>query len=78
MQNSALSFSVCGIIAPSELPVLILEIQKKYTLKYNEKVNLLTIRHFKNLDIPELFKNQEILIQQRSRSTLRYVLKEKK
>ena len=78
MQNSALIFSVCGIIAPSELPVLILEIQKKYTLKYNEKVNLLTIRHFKNLDIPELFQNQEILIQQRSRSTLRYVLKEKK
>ena len=78
MQNSALSFSVCGIIAPPELPVLISEIQKKYTLKYNEKVNLLTIRHFKNLDIPELFQNQEILIQQRSRSTLRYVLKEKK
>jgi aspartate kinase len=73
-----LSFSVCGIIAPSELPVLISEIQKKYTLKYNEKVNLLTIRHFKNLDIPELFQNQEILIQQRSRSTLRYVLKEKR
>jgi aspartate kinase len=58
--------------------ILISEIQKKYTLKYNEKVNLLTIRHFKNLDIPELFQNQEILIQQRSRSTLRYVLKEKK
>ena len=76
MQNSALSFSVCGIISPLELPVLISEIQKKYTLKYNEKVNLLTIRHFKKLDIPELFQNQEILIQQRSRSTLRYVLKE--
>ena len=78
MQNSALSFSVCGIIAPSSLPILISEIQKKYTLRYNEKVNLLTIRHFKNLEIPELFQNQEILIQQRSRSTLRYVLKEQK
>ena len=78
MQNSALSFSVCGIITPLDLPVLITEIQKKYTLKYNEKVNLLTIRHFKNIDIPEQFQNQEILIQQRSRSTLRYVLKEKK
>ena len=78
MQNSALCFSVCGTIALSELSFLISEIQKKYTLKYNEKVNLLTIRHFKNLDIPELFQNQEILIQQRSRSTLRYVLKEKK
>ena len=75
MQNSALSFSVCGTIAPSKLPYLISEIQKKYILKYNEKVNLLSIRHFKNLDIPELFQNQEILIQQRSRSTLRYVLK---
>jgi len=78
MQNSALSFSVCGIIAPSSLPILISEIQKKYTLRYNEKVNLLTIRHYKNLEIPELFQNQEILIQQRSRSTLRYVLKEQK
>ena len=34
MQNSALSFSVCGIIAPSSLPILISEIQKKYTLRY--------------------------------------------
>ena len=75
MQNSALSFSVCGIISNKNLLILVAELQKNYIVKYNNKVNLLTIRNFKNLDIPKSFKNQEILIQQRSRATIRYVLK---
>ena len=78
MQNSALSCSVCGIILPHNFDHLISALQNIYIVKYNTKVNLLTIRYFKNLEIPKLFQNQEILIQQRSRSTLRYVLKEKK
>ena len=78
MQNSALSCSVCGIILPNNFDHLISDLQKKYIVKYNTKVNLLTIRYFKNLEVPKLFQNQEVLIQQRSRSTLRYVLKEKK
>ena len=75
MQNSALSFSVCGIISNKSLLILIAELQKNYIVKYNDKVNLLTIRNFKNLEIPKTLKNQEILIQQRSRTTIRYVLK---
>ena len=75
MQNSALSFSVCGIISPFKLPRLIKDLQKNYKVKYNEKVDLLTIRHYKSLDIPDFLKSKEILIQQRSRSTIRYVLK---
>ena len=75
MQNSALSFSVCGIISNKSLLILVSELQKNYIVKYNSKVNLLTIRNFKNLYIPKSFKNQEILIQQRSRTTIRYVLK---
>tara|TARA_B110000483_G_scaffold20671_1_gene23195 strand:- start:495 stop:1748 length:1254 start_codon:yes stop_codon:yes gene_type:complete len=75
MQNSALSFSVCGMISTKSLLILVSELQKNYIVKYNNKVNLLTIRNFKNLDIPKSFKNQEILIQQRSRATIRYVLK---
>ena len=75
MQNSALSFSVCGIISKKNLLVLVAELQKNYIVKYNDKVNLLTIRNFKNLDIPKSLKDQEILIQQRSRTTIRYVLK---
>ena len=75
MQNSALSFSVCGIISKKNLLILVAQLQKNYIVKYNDKVNLLTIRNFKNLDIPKSLKDQEILIQQRSRTTIRYVLK---
>ena len=41
----------------------------------NEKVDLLSIRHYKDFELPDIVKNQEILIQQRSRSTIRYVFK---
>ena len=77
MQNSALSFSVCGIISPIKLPLLIKGLQKNYKVKYNEKVDLLTIRHYNSLYIPDFLKSKEILIQQRSRSTIRFVFKDK-
>tara|TARA_B100001093_G_scaffold520195_1_gene613535 strand:+ start:2762 stop:4018 length:1257 start_codon:yes stop_codon:yes gene_type:complete len=75
MQNSALSFSICGYIKTAMIPQLFENLSKKYLVKYNEKVDLLTVRHYRKFDLPKLVSNQEILIQQRSRSTIRYVLK---
>jgi len=75
MQNSALSFSVCGYIKSPLLKNLIENLSEKYLVKYNEKVDLLTVRHYKEFDLPKLVANQEILIQQRSRTTIRYVLR---
>ena len=75
MQNSALNFSICGHIKTPLLPKLLSSLNEKYVVKYNEKVDLLSIRHYKDLELPEIVKNQEILIQQRSRSTIRYVFK---
>jgi len=75
MQNSALSFSVCGYIKSALIKDLIKNLSKKYIVKYNERVDLLTVRHYQSFDLPEMVANQEILIQQRSRSTIRYVLR---
>ena len=75
MQNSALSFSVCGIIKAAMLNQLIEKLSENYIVRYNERVDLLSIRYYKNFDLPEIVKNQEVLIQQRSRSTIRYVFK---
>jgi aspartate kinase len=75
MQNSALSFSVCGIIKAAMLNQLIEKLSENYIVRYNERVDLLSIRHYKNFDLPKIVKNQEVLIQQRSRSTIRYVFK---
>ena len=54
---------------------LIEKLSENYIVRYNERVDLLSIRHYKNFDLPEIVKNQEVLIQQRSRSTIRYVFK---
>ena len=51
---------------------------QQFNVKYNEKVDLLTIRHYNSLDIPDFLKSKEIVIQQRSRSTIRFVFKDKK
>ena len=75
MQNSALNFSICCHIKTPLLPKLLSSLNEKYVVKYNEKVDLLSIRHYKDFELPEIVKNQEILIQQRSRSTIRYVFK---
>ena len=57
------------------LKSLINELSVKYSVKYNDKVDLLTIRHYADHQFPNKLKNKEILIKQRSRSTLRYVLR---
>ena len=56
------------------LKALIDELSEKFNVKYNENVDLLTIRHYENHVFPEKLKSKKILIKQRTRSTLRYVL----
>ena len=75
MQNSALSFSVCAHIKTPLISNLIDLLSEKYLVKYNEQVDLLTIRHYQNFNLPEFLAKKEILLEQRSRSTIRYVLK---
>ena len=75
MQNSALSFSVCAHIKSALVPILVEKLDEKYLVKYNEEVDLLTIRHYQDNKLPEFLAKKEILIEQRSRSTIRYVLK---
>ena len=75
MQNSALNFSVCADVKPVMCARLIEELSKNFLVRYNEDVDLFTVRHYQTLDLPEKLRHKTILIQQRSRSTLRYVLR---
>ena len=75
MQNSALNFSVCADVKPTMCAGLIAELSDNFLVRYNEDVDLFTVRHYKTLALPEKLKHKTVLIQQRSRSTLRYVLR---
>ena len=74
MQNSAISFSVCVDGSP-HLDELIKELQKEFSVKYNDGLRLITIRHYDQDSINKLIHGNEILLEQRSRITVQMVVK---
>ena len=75
MQNSAISFSVCLDALP-ELYVLINELSVNYKVSFNEDLSLLTIRHYNDEVIEELLKDKKLLLEQKTRTTARFVFRE--
>ena len=75
MQNSALSFTVCMDIRPESLPKLVDELSNDYTIKYNNDLELVTIRHYDQATIDRLTTGKEIFMEQKTRQTVRIVMK---
>jgi aspartate kinase len=73
MQNSAISFSVCVDEDP-KLELLIAELKTNFKVVYNKDLTLLTIRHYSEDLIHELIAKKKVLLEQKSRSTVRLVL----
>lgn len=74
MQNSALSFSICIDHNPTITRSLIEEFSKKYKIKYNEQVDLITIRHYNEAAIEKVIGNKKIFVEQKNRTTLQVVI----
>lgn len=74
MQNSAISFSVC-VDARNTLTQLIEELQTEFSVRYNENVELLSIRHYKEDSLKPFVIGRKVMMEQRSRSMLQVVLK---
>ena len=75
MQNSALNFSVC-VNNVRDIDQLLKTLQKDFVVRYNEHVELVTIRNYTQDAISEITNGKEIVDSQLSRKTARYVLKE--
>lgn len=74
MQNSALAFSVAVDDGPRTRE-LIEELRKDYEVRYNDGCELVTVRHFDDATLAKLTDGKEVLIEQRSRNTARFVVK---
>ncbi|MBK9175053.1 MAG: aspartate kinase [Flavobacteriales bacterium] len=75
MQNSALAFSVVVDDTPRSRQ-LIEELSAGYEVRYNDGCELLTVRHYDEPTLARLTGGKEILLEQRSRTTARFVLKQ--
>lgn len=74
IQNSALTFSVCFDQNDFILPRLIETLQQNYNVKYNNDLQLITIRHYDQNAIENLNKKGRILIEQKNRVTLQCLI----
>ena len=74
MQNSAVAFTVCADNDHRVRP-LVLDLRGDYEVKWNEGVELLTVRHPDETTLTNLTAGREVLLEQRSRVTARFVVK---
>ena len=76
MQNSAISFSVCVDNDPIKIPPVMEELKRDYRIRYNEKAELVTIRHYDKATIDRVLINKKVFMEQRSRLTLQMVVRD--
>ncbi len=74
MQNSALAFSVVVDDGPRARR-LIDRLGRDHEVRYNEGCELVTVRHYDEATLSRLTAGREVLLEQRSRTTARFVLK---
>ena len=74
MQNSAISFTICVDADHFNGPDVLTALQENYTLRYNDNVELLTIRHYNPAAISRVTKGRKILMEQKTRNTVHLVL----
>jgi aspartate kinase len=77
MQNSAVSFSILVDRDKVNLEKLVDAFSDTYKVKFNENLELVTIRHYDQETIDRVCVEKEVLLEQKTRQTARMVLKDK-
>ncbi|HEY0609012.1 MAG TPA: aspartate kinase, partial [Chitinophaga sp.] len=75
MQNAAISFSCCIDNNPEKIEQLIKTLHHDFKLAYNEGLELLTVRYFRNGLLEELSNGRTVLLEQKSLITVQRILK---
>lgn len=74
MQNSAISFSVCIDGDHPHITALIHDLQADFLVKYNENLELITIRRYTPEILTEITGKKKVLLEQKSRITAQLIL----
>lgn len=75
MQNTALTFSIC-IDNNNKWEALLDDLSNKYKVLYNKGLELATVRHYNQQTIERIMTNKKLLLEQRTRNTLQFVLED--
>lgn len=73
-QNSALTLSFC-VDHHRNLPALLEELMKRYTVRYNEGLTLITVRHYGPESKESVLQGREVILEQQNRTVLQVVVR---
>lgn len=74
MQNSAVSFSFVVDHSKIDLKKLIQFFQPNYQVKYNDALELVTVRHYDDATLKRVTVGKKVILEQKSRQTARLVI----
>lgn len=77
MQNSALSFSILVDEEKVDISQILDVFGDSYQIKFNEGLELVTIRHYDQATIDRVTVDKDVLLQQKTRETARLIVKQK-
>jgi aspartate kinase len=75
VEASAVSIDVCVDDERTKVNMLIEDLSTEFAAVYNENMEMLSIRHYTTEAIERITKGREILLEQRTRSTVRFVVR---
>ena len=73
MQNSAVSFSVCVNNDKFKIPKIINELKSFFRVVYNDNLILYTIKNYNKRSLEKLINKNNIILQQKSRTTVQLI-----
>jgi aspartate kinase len=76
VEASAVSIDVCLDDERKKVDALISDLRSDFSAVYNEKVEMLSVRHYTAEALDRITEGREILLEQRTRSTVRYVVRQ--
>ena len=74
MENSAVSLSIV-IDNTKKAEKLLSSLKNDFLIRYNTDLQLITVRHYNEQIISDLVENKKILLEQKSRNTVRFAVK---
>jgi aspartate kinase len=75
VEASAVSIDVCVDDERVKVNALLDDLEQEYSVVYNENVEILSIRHYTTEAINRITADREVLLEQRTRHTVRYVVR---
>jgi len=75
VEASAVSLDVCVDDERPKVDALITDLKTEFSAVYNENVEMLSVRHYTSVSIARITSGREILLEQRTRSTVRFVVR---